>query len=349
MERLALKVAVLAILLFLTGCFALPVEDPVPASPVVAMPQARAVRTASVAYGDVVRYFNVRAFHVPTREERLSFSVAGLRIDGIYVDRGDYVQAGDIVASLYRPEIRSQYMAASRQEELLLLNLGQIERRRRLALAHAEILEEPADDTHYRSEDRRLRRELSILRAELDFLRREIEQLYLRATIDGIVSHARVYAEGMISDTLSSIAVISDQTYSVFEVRTPDVIPYMQTGGYFTIMVDQVPYEAVVVAHDELVLERGHLRGHEIFLVLLDEGAALYDVRTATIRVEVNAVQDVLLVPVRSVNRVGERFFVYILNEYGIREIRDIEVGLRGNTAYEILSGLDIGELVIID
>ena len=113
----------------ITGCFALPVEDPVPPAPIAPVTEARLFRTIPVIRGDVVRYINAMAVYVPGREERHNFDINGLLFRGIYVNVGDYVQQGDVLASLYNPDIQNRLQAAQRREELLRLGLTQLGQR----------------------------------------------------------------------------------------------------------------------------------------------------------------------------------------------------------------------------
>jgi len=327
--------------ILVTGCFALPVEDPIPPPPIARVPQARPLRTQVVRRGDVYRYTNVPAIYVQTREERLSFSLEGLRVQGIYVNAGDYVQEGDILATLYWPEITHQYAAALRREELLMLSISQHDTRRAQAQPGQTFL-----DGHQAESDR-LSRELYLLHMEIDLLREWYNQLYLRASMDGTIVHVTPFSEGMISDTRNVVTIV-DMTYSVFEIRSNDVVEHMSIGDIFTLTINQVPHEAIVADPYELGIDRANTRGHEVYLVLLDEEAVLPSRPSATLRFEFDVARDVVYVPVHAVHRTGGREFVYILNEQGIRTIRDVEIGLRSNTAFEIKNGLNEGDVIVL-
>ena len=325
----------LAGLFLLTGCFALPVEDPVPPPPIARVPEPRALRTQVVRRGDVYRYAQVTAFYVQTREDRLSFPLTGHLVQDIFVNIGDSVQEGDILASLEWPELTQQYAAALRREELLLLNLNQLNARRAQGLP---------DDTDQRNH---LTRELSLLRMEMDYLRGWYQKLYLRATLDGVVSHVIPFTEGLVSDARIIVTIV-DMTYSVFEIRSTDIVEYMEVGDRFTLNINRIPHEAVVVCPYEIGIDRRNARGHEVYLALVDEGVVLPSNPSANLRFEFDVARDVLFVPVRSVHRSGGRVYVYILNELGMRTMRIVETGLRGNTAYEIISGLYEGDVIVL-
>jgi len=329
----------LASSLILTGCFALPVEDPVLPAPVVRMPRPRPLRTQVVQRGDVSLYANVTALYVQTREDSLAFPLEGLRVQGIYVNIGDFVHKGDIIATLYWPEVMQQYTAAQRQEELLRLNLSQLNTRRSRGLV---------DASSYTTERNRINRELDLLEEEMDLLKEWHEKLYLRASMDGTITRIATFTEGMISDT-RYVATIADMTHSIFEIRTESVVDYMNVGDHFTITitVSQASHDAVVVDPYEIGVDRSQARGNEVYLALLDD-VVLSGSITGSVFVEKYVVRDVVLAPVRSVHRAGGRVFVYILNEQGIRVIRDVETGMRGNLVYEIISGLDEGEMIVL-
>ena len=67
----------------------------------------------------------------------------------------------------------------------------------------------------------------------------------------------------------------------------------------------------------------------------------------ATIRLVHDAAYDVLVLPNHNINNVGERVFVLLL-ENDIVVMRDIEIGLVGNSLTQILSGVEEGDVVVI-
>ena len=330
------KLLFLCIILFLSGCFVLPVEDPVMPPPVAQMPEARTLRTVPVMRGDVVRDAAPVALYVPASAEQFRFSLAGYRIEGIYVDIGDYVQAGDILASLYMPDIQNRLTQRLRQLEWLELDLSQINRR---------ISSNPGNSNHI-DERNMIRRDIELIEREIDYLIRESEQRYLRTTIDGVVTSTIVFIEGMMSNATQIIATVVDHSFSVFAVRHAETHSLMNIGDTFMLSLNRVPYLAVVIDPSEFGMDRA--RDDEVYLIFADESPVVPARSFIIVHVVIDEVHDVLYVPRRAVHRVGERVFVYVFNEYGTRVLRDVEVGLRSNTTYEIISGLSEGELVVV-
>ena len=326
-------------LLFLSGCFAMPIEDPPMLPPIVQVPEARYLRTAPVIRGDVVRFAILIANYVPAHEERLNFDIDGMRIMGIYVSLGDTVSEGDIIAALYWPEITSQLESAKRRYEWLQLDISQLRRRRNAgAVTHS----------YFSSEMAILQKELDLLQMELEYLTRENERRYLRAGMDGTISRVMHFTEGMVSYVFASIATVADLSYSIFMVRPFMDELYMDVGEIFTLHLNNEPFLVVVIDPDEFGVERADGWGREVFLTFYDEAPIVPAVHFANIHVVLEKSENVLHIPLRALHRASERTFVYVMTEDGIRVLRDVEIGLRGNAGYEILSGLYEGEMVVI-
>ena len=58
--------------------------------------------------------------------------------------------------------------------------------------------------------------------------------------------------------------------------------------------------------------------------------------------------EGVLTVPARAVHRANDRFYVYVVGESGLREVRWVEPGLFGDESVEITKGLQQREKVIL-
>jgi len=339
-----LKLIIIGALLLLTGCFALPVEDPPLPPPIAQQAEARVLRTVPVTRGDVIRDTSLTANYVPARENRLTFTIAGLRFRGVYVASGDFVYEGEIIASLYWPEIESRLEATARQKEWLELSLSQLERRHQLARRQGT-----ADNAHYRAERARILGELDLIESELDFLNRENERRYLRATMDGTVSRVLFFNEEMVSSTTMVVAVIVDQTYSVFAARVTTFEEHMWVGRYLEMTIGEEIYTVVIIDPDEYGIQREAGFLAESYFIIVDDAPVFAGRVTGSIDVILDISEDALYLPARAVHFASDRVFVYVIDdETGIRVLRDVEVGIRGNQTYEIISGLEEGELVVV-
>jgi len=320
----------------------LPVEEPVLSIPITEAPAARALRTFSVARGDVRLYSNLPAFVVPAREERLSFWVDGLMVASILVDVGDTVQEGDIIAILDFPSAEEQLQNAQREKEWINLEITHLEERRTLA----RTINNHTKAQQYSSEIAYLREQLKILERQIDYLQNIYEKRYLYSPIDGTVTSIITFYEGMTSDTQQVVAVIADQTQSVFVVRGTDWL-HVTPGDHFAIFINQEPLLAKAIDPIEFgVIRHGEL-SNDIYLIIIDDYLSeLTDISHATVHIERKAAHDVLFIPLTAINRTSTRTFVYVISD-DVRTVRDVEIGLWGNSALEITSGLDEGEIVV--
>ena len=58
--------------------------------------------------------------------------------------------------------------------------------------------------------------------------------------------------------------------------------------------------------------------------------------------------QEVLTLPNLAVQSSDDKYYVYVVNDDGVREVKWIEVGLVGNETIEITGGLTEGEKVVL-
>ena len=331
----------------LTGCFALPMEDPIPPPPIARVPEARQLRVAPVTRGNVYNTVFVSATYVPAREERLVFpiDVVGLRISNIYVGLGEDVQEGDIIAAVDWPEIQVHLESAEIALEGLKLELSHLNMRHRQSLREAYILREPLDDSGYVSAVMRLNQRISVAKTEIAHLQDLNMKRFLRATMNGSVSQVVNLTYGMLANHVQTIAVIADSTYSVFEARSPAALEHMHIGDYFIFTMNREQYKMVVADPDELGIERGGFPA--VYLVFAEEHPVIFGRQTISTFILLEKAENVLNIHTRALNTAAGRTFVFVMDEQGVRAIRDVEIGLRGSARVEIISGLEEGELVV--
>ena len=340
---------VAALLLILSSCFMLPIEDPVPPPPVTQAAEAPTFSTITITRGDVVRDEIVVASQIQGRNEPQTFNICGLYLRGIYVNMGDYVQEGDIIASLYSPELQERLQSALRQEEWLRLNLSQLGERQAISRRIAAVSGFPMDNTPYNQERTRLEWELDLLFSELEFLQRENDLLYLHASTDGIISRVLTYEPGLVLTEWTHVAVITDQAQPIFRVTSAEAAPAMGIGDYFILTIEDKLLLSVVIDPDEWEVPGGAFYDREIFLIFAEEMPDISPNSRGNIYVLIDKAENVIFLPHHAVHYAGGRAFVFVLSDSGLRVLRDIEIGLKGNTTYEIVSGLEEGELVVIN
>jgi hypothetical protein len=327
-----------------SGCFALPVEEESYTPSFFQLTPPPPWRTVEVRRGTVELFTSLVAAHEPAQQEILRFDVGGVAITGLYVNLGDEVEEGDIIASLARTGVSTELERMLRDESRLMLRIEHEEERHAHTLWMAEVSGVPVDDSPHLNRLADMREDLYMLRLEKDYVQRQYESRLIRAGMSGVVTFVMPFAQRTNSVLQQHVATISDHSVSFFVVRSREAA-YLNVGDRFEMDVGGTLLWVEVIDPVEWGIERPEVEWVEaIFMV--DGGGVFAPGARGAIRVVFEAVHDVLYLPIRAVHTVGERRFVYVLED-GIRRIRDVEIGRVGTLYIEITKGLELGEVIV--
>lgn len=324
----------------------MPEEPEIFVPPRFSEPEPREFSTVLAARGDVVDQTRAVASYTWVREVTLSFPVGNMPVAGVYVRPGDMVAAGDLVASLGAPEADAAMEDLRREISRAEFRLQQAEDAHRFALALAEDSGNPIDDARHRVDVENARNELEILLLQLGRVQGEVVNLDLHSPVDGIVTFAQTFREGMVSTANSRLVSIADPDARAFVVNTQNAVPFMGVGARFFAFIDGEEHLVEVVSGDERGFGGRPEWVNVAFLEFVDPPAVVLG-NSAVINIVHDEARDVVFLPQNAVRAFGDRTYVYVV-ENGLRQVRDVALGVHGNGMVEIVSGLEEGEEVIL-
>jgi len=334
-------------LLFLSACFALPTEAPAMLPPTVAARnEPRPFTTIPVSRGDVRDFAAPFTQMAAGTEASVAFEVGGVPIYGIFVIVGDYVQEGDLIASLYFPGLTEEIEDLTRTSADLTMRLEHARQRHDMALNLAEVSGNPVDDLRFANEIHDISAELEVINWHLGNLRTQDAIRHIWAPIGGVVTQALEFTEGRLSSAGSRVATISEASQPFFLMRTPEYVRRLNVGDLVDMYIGDSLFVMEVVNPEEHGLHRRPEWTVAAFLIFADDEPAFIPGNSGQLNIVFNEALDVIYIPTRYLQRAGERYFVF-LYEDGVRAIRDVVPGLFGNHTVEIVSGLEEGELLM--
>ena len=101
----------LIFVLVLTSSCNLAQEEVLPDAPVIQEAKLKEYKKAEVIRGDIIDKVSVDCRYSAFQSEELAFGINGLRIYNVYVEEGDYVKAGDLLAELMMDDLKEQIEA----------------------------------------------------------------------------------------------------------------------------------------------------------------------------------------------------------------------------------------------
>lgn len=312
--------------------------------------------------GDVEKTLSIRCHYRQEKEEEISFSLSGKRIENVYVKEGAHVEKGQILAQLSGGSLetemeRLEYQIA--RNKLLLgyslenendqisgmwLNyLFGYDTSEAAAQAIKRSVEVLQQNGTYARED--YQDSIALDELELGRLKDELEQSRVYAGMSGTVSYLQEGLEGSTSVKGEKIMTIIDSSKCLFVTEKEEYIPYFTEGMELQITITSgtgagsytvVPYE----------MEKWGEK--QTFKMAYDNTESIIEVGAmGTMKLVTDRRENVLNIPKSAVHTAGEKTYVYVLGENGMREIKWIETGLYGDRNVEVLSGLTRGEKVV--
>ena len=318
---------------------------------------------ATVTLGDVQKTQRIKCTYQQLNDESLSFGISGKSVDKVYVQEGDTVEQGQVLAELSgssRQEdiARLEYQIARNQLQLeysrinedyeissLWLNFlyqsGQSQaERQRLEENVAQVQQ----NYTYARED--YQDAIDLDRLQLELLQSEASASRLVAGITGTVSYIQEGLEGSTSVRGEEVITIIDGSECLFMTETPEYADCFQEGVEIAMEITSGSGagEYTLVPH-----EMEKWGEQQLFALAAGGEDAVIEVgTTGSVTVILDQWSQVLCVPSSAVHNADGRDYVYVLGADQMREVKWIETGLYGDSTVEVLSGLAEGERVIL-
>lgn len=326
--------------------------------------EERIYSLAVASIGDVIDTDSIKCSYVQTMDEEISFSLSGKTIAAVYVENGEEVEKGQLLAELsdtgLKEEIsRLEYRIARNQilyeqslteeESALEGRLLQFQYQSRHTTAEEEAYKKDVEDIErsyrYIREDYQ-----DVIHADtlqLHALQSELASGRIYAGMSGTVSYVKPGLEGSISIQGEMVIKIIDGTECVFETDSVEYAEFFKedTEADFLIVTNTGAVQCKLVPFQ---MEEW---GEKLYFKVPEEAEVNLNLDVGsggTMKIVVAEKEQVLSIPASAVHTADGRHYVYVVGENNMREIKWIETGMFGDGMVEILSGLSEGERVII-
>ena len=346
----------------LHGCAMLPEEEVFRSSPVIKDYQTAEYTLTSVLRGDLELTQSIYCRYEPVKEEKLSFGVGGLYYEGVYVQSGDYVTAGTLLAELQMGTLKSDIAACESAIARLETQLRQEQTLMALELERHKLYLDTLTPEERKSAvslaDRRSELELRvqsiedslyIQRLKLDEYEKQRDKRQIVAGMDGTVMYVRNYSDGDTSTENAIFITLSDTESSMFSAET-EYYDLLTPGDVVDVTCNKVAYPARVMTAAELGLKEPEATGDKrtVYLKLTEPAVDLESGDRGTLTLTLDTRSDALYVVSKAISSAGGRSFVYYMDDEGMRRMQEVETGLETGKLTEIVSGLDEGDEIIL-
>ncbi|MEW6400848.1 MAG: efflux RND transporter periplasmic adaptor subunit [Chloroflexota bacterium] len=190
---------------------------------------------------------------------------------------------------------------------------------------------------------------LALKKAELDEAQATLDQMELKAPFDGILIEVDAAVGQVYHESDALFKMIDPKALEVKANITEEDFPLVVIGQAVELFFDARPDVSVLGTVERIIPMRadGDSPRYDIYISLDEVPDGLADGMTVDAAVTIAKRENVLCLPRAVVRASGEgRSVLKVWN--GIdEETREIQVGLRGDTYVEIISGLEEGEQVV--
>lgn len=321
--------AALALAALLGGCFLLPQEESVLAPPLLKTPEID-YRTVIAQEGVIEDKVTVGGVFIYPSQHSLKFRFRSGPLRGIYVRYGDDVTAGQLVAELDTDRLRLDL----RRHEILLRKAELAAERARARNADRFTLENAELD-------------VELARLQLRQLEEELAKSQLRAPVAGEVVYIAPLSEGESVEAFRTVVQIADPSEILLSYSGPKRSEFA-LGADVAVDVRGEKYPGEVVRTPLDVPRDAPEEARELVLMRVPGLPPEVEKGDTASVVLIRARREgVIVLPRNLVQTYLGRRFVYVLAG-GLREERNVEVGIQTPTQAEVVAGLEAGEEVVV-
>ncbi|MBO4281001.1 MAG: efflux RND transporter periplasmic adaptor subunit [Lachnospiraceae bacterium] len=351
------KVAcVLLSAVLLTGCGILPKEDSMRKAPVnqTAL-ETQFFTVATVERGDVSSGYTAFCTYGTQKTENLAFSLPWENVTGLYVQLGDPVYEGELLAEITLGNLEYEIEECEKNckqidsdLEYYTQMLGFEGERKKLAEAYGRTFDTTTYD-NLALKKSELEGQKAVADLKLKETQEQLKGRRLYASFDGVVTFVQNLNPWERTNTNTFITVKSTDSGFLSTVEDGSLF---REGDVYNLETEEDVIPCTLVSITEAAQFKGR---YSLVFLPVDETLEIEPGTNAMVRIVQEEAKNVIYIPTAALRTIGGKNAVYVVNSDGLREIRYIEIGLSINdyasaeqSRTEVRSGLSEGERVIL-
>ena len=314
-------------------------------------------KLAAVVRGNVVSSTGLRCTYTQYNGENLSFGVSGKLVSKVYVKDGDTVAKGTLLAELSggsREAEIEQLEYQIQRNQILLEQIDDNENyeisRRWLNKLYGRGFDQTGDIENLQKNNDYMRQDyndaIAADQKQLNLIKSQVRQSKLYAPIDGIVTIVKKNLEGSTSVRDEIIMQVKDNSECFFSTKIMTYQSAVHEGDQLEMNVVSGPGKGTYKVEPYQIQDWTD----QMFFSIVEgaEGVIFNAGDNGTVTVILDSRENVLTLPIEAVHAADDKWYVYVINDEGSRDVKWIQVGLTGNGLAEITQGLEEGEKVIL-
>lgn len=212
------------------------------------------------------------------------------------------------------------------------------------------------NNTYLRADAELKGAEAALVSAKID-----LDYAHVKAPISGRVGRVEVTLGNLVdagpNAPLLTTIVSDDGIYADFEVDEQTYVDFVRASAKDRMAENKMPVKVYPKSHSDMIYEgniysfdnqidasSGTIRARALFK---NEDHSLLPGMFVTVRLGGADAQEEVVVSSRAVGTDQNRKFVYVVNDQGVLEYREVELGVAVNGSRIIRSGLNAGEVIV--
>lgn len=310
-----------AVAITASGCYFFPDEEPLLDPPTLDVADV-VYSTYTAARKDIVSQTIQSGYIISNVEEECFFTQYTGQLKNIYVNPGDFVEEGDLIAEMNNGAIEYQLEIQQKRVELAQLNYNN-------SGSAADLLQ------------------LEIEQNTLAAYQAEYDGGHVYAPMSGQVSYVKTLNPGDEVNPYDVIVRIVDPDRLCVSATTTSITDYY-IGDEVQVEVNGDYYDGVVVRTPREEIEDGDEVVDKVFVEFTNDSPGFgYLGAIGNVIKTVAESQNAIVIPKYIVKTDGDRTYVQVLRDDEKEEV-NIETGISNAVEIEILSGLSEGDEVIV-
>jgi RND family efflux transporter MFP subunit len=311
------------------------------------------VAVAAVTLQDLDQELSIQAEFRPYQEVELHAKVSGY-LQKINVDFGDRVKAGDLIATIEVPELKDEMdqAVAGAQRADADHAQAQLENTRLIGVNQSQpnlIAQQELDDAAVK--DRASAAAAAAAQADADKFRTLEDYTRITAPFDGVVTERYVDPGALIqTGSPSALPIVRLSENQLLRLDFPVSVTYagaVAVGDTVEVHLAGVP----VVLHAKIARFTRRItmatRTMETEVEVPNPDLTLIPGMYATVVLKIDRHPRALALPIEAASTSGASTVYVVGSDHRIEE-RAVKLGIESPTAYQVVAGLQAGDLVVV-